>query len=184
MSSALSFTIRPAVNADCQTIARIQVDSYRSAYAPILPAAYLAQFSYAEQAQDWRDLLAAPGDQVLLVAQVERAGGPLLVGYALGRPRAEGLPGCDGELVALHVAAAWKRRGAGRALTRAMAQHLRGLGCRGLGLWVLADNLPARAFYQHLGGQQAGEQSFSLSDDEHFREVGYTWPEIQTLCDL
>ena len=40
-------------------IARVQVDSYRAAYAGIIPQRYLDQFSYEEQEQDWRDWITA-----------------------------------------------------------------------------------------------------------------------------
>jgi hypothetical protein len=60
--------IRLATEDDARGLARIQVDSYRTAYAAILPADYLAQFSYEEQEQDWRTLLATKPETVLLVA--------------------------------------------------------------------------------------------------------------------
>jgi hypothetical protein len=37
--------IRPATLSDAPSLARVQVDSYRTAYAGILPADCLAQFS-------------------------------------------------------------------------------------------------------------------------------------------
>lgn len=179
MSRLHPVIVRPALSTDSQAIARIQIDSYRSAYTPILPAAYLAQFSLAEQTQDWLDLIASPGGQILLVAETSDTE---VIGYALGRPKAEGLPGCEGELVAMHIAIPWRRHGAGKALLGAMARQLHAAGCAGLGLWVLAKNQPARDVYAHLGGQQAGEQSFAISDEESFVEVSYVWPDIQALC--
>jgi hypothetical protein len=46
--------IRTAHPKNSASIARIQVDSYRNAYAPILPAVYLEHFTCAEQEQEWR----------------------------------------------------------------------------------------------------------------------------------
>ncbi|MFU8773596.1 MAG: hypothetical protein ACNA8H_14410 [Anaerolineales bacterium] len=40
---------------DSAGLARVQVDSYRTAYAGIFPQAYLAHFTHEEQ--DWRNLL-------------------------------------------------------------------------------------------------------------------------------
>jgi hypothetical protein len=56
---------------DADGLARVQVDSYRSAYAGIVSETYLAQFSYDEQARDWRDLLAAETGELLFVAADE-----------------------------------------------------------------------------------------------------------------
>ena len=46
--------VRQARPVDCPGIARVQVDSYRTAYAGLFPEDYLAQFSYEEQAQEWQ----------------------------------------------------------------------------------------------------------------------------------
>ena len=44
--------VRRAALDDCATIARAQMDSYRTAYAGIFPQEYLDGFSYEEQEQD------------------------------------------------------------------------------------------------------------------------------------
>ena len=49
--------VRKAEVEDSAGMARVQVDSYRTAYAGIMPQDYLDHFTYEEQAQDWRDFL-------------------------------------------------------------------------------------------------------------------------------
>lgn len=170
--------IRPAAPADSAALARIQVDSFRSAYAGILPDAYLQQFSYAEQTDDWRDLLTAATDDVLLVA--ERAGA--VVGYALGRAGVSEPPGYDGELVALHVHRDQQQRGIGRKLIAAVGRALHARGCRTLVVWVLADN-PARALYAALGGEPVAAQPWPGNADYGVavEEVAYGWRAMQPL---
>lgn len=73
--------IRKAKEQDSAGIARVQVDSYRTAYADILPQSYLEHFTYEEQEQDWRDLLSAELDGVLYVATTNK---DEIAGYALG----------------------------------------------------------------------------------------------------
>jgi hypothetical protein len=51
--------IRKAKAKDCACLARVQVDSYRTAYLGIFPQSYLDLFSYEEQEQDWRDLFSS-----------------------------------------------------------------------------------------------------------------------------
>ena len=41
--------IRQATQEDCFDIAKVQVDSYRTAYRDIFPTAYLEHFTYQEQ---------------------------------------------------------------------------------------------------------------------------------------
>lgn len=170
--------IRHATLEDSAGIARVQVESYRRAYAGILPQAYLDHFTCEEQAQDWRDLLAEPGEDILLVAE-----GPdgEVAGYTLGRPGECDIAPYDSELVALHVRKEFQGQGVGEALLRAMAAELHRKGCCSMLLWVLAQN-PARAFYQRLEGQWVGEKQTHLGEgDVVAQEVAYGWPKIETL---
>jgi len=181
-------SIRPAAAQDAAALAEIQVNSYRTAYAGLMPAGYLAHFSLEEQEQDWRDLLAEPAGDILLVAET----GGEIAGYAVGRPGpVEELPegAYDAELVSLHVRWELQKRGTGRALVRAMAQALHSQGCTSLALFVLAGN-PACAFYERLGGQRVGEKRWTVPaseagtlDDFDFEvvETAYAWPQIATL---
>ena len=90
--------IRKAIEKDCPGIARVQVDSYRTAYAPIFPSEYLEHFTYEEQEGDWRRLLAAAEPSTVQYVAVDEAGE--VVGYALGVPSDE-LPPYGGNLTAM-----------------------------------------------------------------------------------
>jgi ribosomal protein S18 acetylase RimI-like enzyme len=169
--------IRPAGIQDSAGIARVQVDSYRTAYAGILPPAYLAHFTYAEQEQDWRELFSVQPQDIVYVA--EDAGE--IVGYALGRAGSSEILPYDSELLALHVRRSHQHRGSGRRLVTAIAEQLQHQGCSSLMLWVLAAN-PARSFYERLGGKLVGERRINLGKDVMALEVAYGWPDIQSLC--
>jgi len=189
--------IRPATAQDAAALAQIQVNSYRTAYAGLMPADYLAHFTLEEQEQDWRDLLAEPTGDIVLVAESD---GGEIAGYAVGRPGPVEVPACragtglpagayDAELVSLHVRRAVQKRGIGRALVRAMAQALQEQGCTSLALFVLVGN-PACTFYERLGGQCVGKKRWTISagqagtlDEFDFEvvETAYGWPEIATL---
>jgi len=172
--------VRPAIIEDSATLARIQVDSYRTAYQRILPQAYLEHFTYEEQTQDWHDLLASEPADILLVAELETGE---VMGYALGRPGATKLQPYDCEMVALHVHAPHEGRGAGRKLTIELAQRFLHLGCQALIAWVLAENYPARRFYEWLGGRLCGTQGIEIGDGEtKASEVAYGWLDINQLA--
>jgi GNAT superfamily N-acetyltransferase len=167
--------IRPATQDDAPGLARIQVDSYRTAYAGILPADYLAQFSYEEQEQDWRTLLATEPETVLLVAEEDAS----LAGYALGA-RLEN-QSYDCELVALHVRRDQQGQGIGRSLIGAIAWQYAAQGCRSLVLWTLEANRPARELYERLGGQLVDRQQFELDEKTAFMEIAYVWSPMSNL---
>lgn len=173
--------IRAAVIQDSAGIARVQVDSYRTAYAGIFPQEYLDHFIYEEQEQDWRDLLSS-GEftDVLYVAENDNHE---IAGYALGRTGPSGVASYDSELVALHVRQADQGQDVGRQLLAAVADRLRRRECSSLMVWVLAQN-PARGFYERLGGRLVGEKTTYLGDgDIKAVEVAYGWPAIETLHD-
>jgi ribosomal protein S18 acetylase RimI-like enzyme len=169
------YTFRPAVIQDSPSLARIQVDSYRGAYAAIMPQDYLDQFTYEEQEQDWRELLSEESPDILLVA--ERPDGQL-AGYTLGRPVLTDLDGYDSELVALHVRRSEQGLGAGCGLMVAMAGRLQERGCRAMMLWVPAANDSAQTFYLRLGGQRldAGRTTSTGAI-----ELAFGWPDIGRL---
>ena len=76
--------IRPACLEDAAAIARLQVDSYRSAYAGIFPQDYLDQLSNNEQQGDRIEPLTSATSDVILVAA---EGDARLAGYAVGGSR-------------------------------------------------------------------------------------------------
>jgi ribosomal protein S18 acetylase RimI-like enzyme len=174
----IQMNIRDAVYADSSDLAHLQVDSYRQAYAGLLPQEYLDHFSYDEQTLDWQELLAGERNFILLVA--EYAGGRP-AGYALGHAGETDVPGFDGELDALHVGFSSQRQGIGRALLVAMADRLSELGATSLVVWVLTQN-PARALYERLGGRIIGKRNITLGEgDVVAEEIAYGWEDILKL---
>jgi ribosomal protein S18 acetylase RimI-like enzyme len=171
--------IRLAKIEDCAGMARVQVDSYRNAYAGILPQEYLDHFTYAEQEQDWHELLEAGLEAVLLTAVDAQ---DQVIGYALGRSGLSEIPPYDRELVSLHVRKERQGQGFGRALIAEMAHALQQRGCNSLMLWVLAENKPARALYEQLGGRLIGEKTSLLGEGNiQAHEVAYGWEDLQSL---
>lgn len=168
--------IRQARRSDCIGLARVQVDSYRTAYTGLFPESYLAQFSYEEQTQDWETWLETKADDVLLVSLSEDN---QVIGYVLARAQPDIYPGYDAEILALHVKLAHQGQGAGGALLMAAAAELQGRGCRSVMLWTLKGN-PVRHWYERLEGRILGEKSFQI-DDWEVVEIAYGWETISSL---
>jgi ribosomal protein S18 acetylase RimI-like enzyme len=57
----------------------------------------------------------------------------------------------------LYVVPAHWRRGVGRALVAAVAEHARAAAATRVGAWVLSGNAGARAFYTAVGFRETGE---------------------------
>ncbi len=169
--------IRPARISDCHAVARIQVDSYRSAYAGLLPQSYLDGFNYQEQEQDWQDLFAIHSPDALFVAETESG---VLAGYALVRMEKSPDERFDGEVAALHIRQAYQHQGYGRQLMAEAARWIKSQGGKSLFLTVLEGN-PAQQFYEKLGGVlQTSKRIFRIDDFEAI-EVIYGWEDLESL---
>jgi GNAT superfamily N-acetyltransferase len=171
--------IREAVVADAAGIARVHVDSWRSTYAGLLPAGFLAGLSYTGREEVWRRTLANPLAQTCVYV-AESAGGQI-AGFANGGAERTGQTGYDGELYAIYLLANFQRRGLGSRLVRAVAARLAAFGCASLLVWVLATN-PARTFYERIGGRYVSEQEIEIGG-ERVREVAYGWPDLGGLLE-
>lgn len=99
--------------------------------------------------QDLAELLASPGVHGLLLQLDGRR-----VGFALCRSAAD-----EGELLTIAVDPSHRRRGAGRALLKAVIEHLQSSGARKLYLEVGMDNPAARSLYEQAGFQAVGKRT-------------------------
>ena len=168
--------IRGAQSEDSPGIAKVQVDSYRNAYAGICSAAYLDALSHDEQEQDWREWFEAHPEDVILVAEDDKG---RIIAYALGRPEGS-LPGFDSELIALHVREKNQRMGIGRLLLWTMARELHRRGCASLMLWIYEAS-KAHAFCDRMGAQRLDAEQIAEGQPA---EIARGWPEIETVTQL
>jgi GNAT superfamily N-acetyltransferase len=166
--------IRVAIPDDIPGIARVHVDTWRTAYGSIISAEYLAGLTYERSEVRWREH-AFKENSGCLVCVAEDAG--RIIASASGGPERDGIPGYDGELYGLYVLAAYQRWGIGRELMQTIARRLAAEGFKAMILWVLKDNLKARAFYEAMGGAPAGETTITIGGAQLI-EVAYGWPDL------
>jgi GNAT superfamily N-acetyltransferase len=147
-------SVRPARPEDAAEIGRIQVDTWRTAYAEILPAAVLDALSADEAAAVWADAIAAPPSSRhhVLVAQEQQ----WRVGFVALGP-AEDLEDDDPDrettvaLAPLLVEPRWGRRGHGSRLLAAAVDHARADGMTRAVIWIPEGDTPSREFLLSAG---------------------------------
>jgi len=179
--------VRRARADDAPGIAAVHVAAWRNTYAGILEDDYLANLSEPRLAAFYhRAILDRREGHAVFVAT---AGGtdqpgdqpgpePAIIGFASGgRARRRGLAG--GEVETLYVLDDFRERAVGRRLMRAMAAHLRAIGCGSALVWVLAEN-PARYFYSHLGGRPAMTDTVLVAG-RPVKQTALVWDPIDTL---
>ncbi|HEY7737051.1 MAG TPA: GNAT family N-acetyltransferase [Candidatus Limnocylindrales bacterium] len=144
--------VRRATLDDAPAIGDIHVRSWQAAYAGVVPAAVLEGLSPDRRAAYWAQEL--EGGAVVWVVEHERA----VAGFAaVGPARDADLPPDSGEVHAIYLAPEAWDRGLGRALFAAAVEGLRASVTGLLVLWVLADNLRGRRFYEAAGWMPDGE---------------------------
>lgn len=174
----MRFRVRDAVPSDSAAIARVHVNTWRTTYAGILPADFLAGLEYANSEAVWSAAMGSnrPGAS-LLVAETDQ---DEVVGFVYGAPEREGDPVYRGEIFAIYVLQAYQRQGAGRRLFSTAARRLHEAGFDAFLLWVLKDNLSSRRFYEALGGTYLAEKTITIGGT-HLSEVSYGWRDIADI---
>jgi GNAT superfamily N-acetyltransferase len=163
--------IRRGTPDDAPAIAKVRVDTWRSAYRGLLPDALLDGLDTTSITATWRrGLETVDPTRVAFVAELASA----VVGFATGGRARSAIPGYPGEVYALYVLDAHQGTGIGRALLRAAARELVARGLQPIVIWTLFDNPASRGFYEALGGVVIGEKREPFEGHE-LHEVAYGW---------
>jgi ribosomal protein S18 acetylase RimI-like enzyme len=153
------------------------VAAWRETYRGLLPDAYLARMSVEGHARRFAHALTKPGPDDVTLALADRWG---LQGYAQGGPSRRGVPG-EAEVATLYLLRAAQGQGLGRRLLAAIARALAARGARSLVISVLRDNIGARGFYEHLGGEAEPARQERGPGGALLYEVAYRWTDITRL---
>jgi GNAT superfamily N-acetyltransferase len=171
--------VRPAIPADVQEIARIQRDTWRTAYRDLLPAEVLAGLDNVEAV---RELVEEATATVHVAIEGKWTVGFCVVGAAPDSEVAEAdgtLPpdaATTGLVATLLVEPRWGRRGHGGRLLVAAAETLRGLGAtRGVS-WVPEADHASLAFYRSAGWHTDGVVRTLDAGGRPLREARVTGP--------
>ncbi|WP_232247532.1 GNAT family N-acetyltransferase [Kitasatospora azatica] len=167
-------SIRPGGPADAAAVAELHANSWRTAYAGIVPAEALGE-GLAEQRQEvWSIRLTAdygePANTPRLLIAETAAGELVGFGYLVPQP--------DGRVLLdnLHVRPGHTGAGTGAALLgEARAWVAREHPKSALYLEVLRANRRAVAFYERAGGVRTGEGWGVFPGGVELAEYEYTW---------
>lgn len=173
-----TMTIREATHDDVAAIARVHVDTWRTAYRGIISDEILAALSYEKREDSWHQILnnASKTDNFTYLTESNSG---RVIGFANGGlGRAED-PIYQGELNAIYVLKSCQRKGVGRDLLRVVAQRLIQMDIHSMLAWVLAEN-PACRFYERLGGRKVYEKEIKRGETK-LTEIAYGWMDIENL---
>jgi ribosomal protein S18 acetylase RimI-like enzyme len=180
--------VRAAVTGDAPAMGQVMVEAWLTAHRGQIPDGAwqkrVDEWTPNVSAAAWARVLTeqAEGDArrvVLLVAETD-TGEP--VGLVLATEDEDDASGSTAQIDALYVRPGRQGQGVGRRLLRGAARELAALGFARLRIGVLTANLPARAFYEALGGHEIDQRMFDEEGDLLPGTV-YEWSDITALSD-
>lgn len=165
------YTVRNAEAKDADAIAKVQVDTWRSTYAEIVPSEVLDSLSHKQRLEYWSGIIAREGvERIFLVAEDQENG---VVGFCICGANRDQDSEFVSELYAIYVLEKHQSQGIGRTLFEKCKKWSIGREMTSMIVWVLKDN-PYRRFYETVGGEVVSERMFSIGETE-LPEVGYGW---------
>ena len=164
-------TIRAARPGDAQRIARIDVETWRAAYAGILTTPFLVGLSTQRRELGWATVIEREPRDVRVAVNDD---GEILGFGSCGRSR--GAAEFAGEVFTLYVAPDWQNQGIGRRLLLALFERLVAQGCASAIIWVLRDN-PGRFFYRRVGGREVQHKMFTVGGKQ-IEAAGFVWRDL------
>jgi GNAT superfamily N-acetyltransferase len=150
--------VRPARAGDADSLARVQVASWRCGYAGIVPDDLLAGLTGDEAQGVWRDrwreaITNPPTSRHRVLVAVSGTPSREVAGFVSAGPAtdADRWPGTDGELYELRVRPDLTGQGHGSRLLHAAADTLVEYGFHTVSIWALASDSALRHFLESAG---------------------------------
>jgi L-amino acid N-acyltransferase YncA len=163
-------SVRAARPDDVPEIARIQVATWQTAYAALLPAPVLAAATPERAEAEWAAAVSdppTPRHRVLVALDLQWT-----VGFvAFGPSEQDTAETHVGVIHTLLVEPRWGRRGHGSRLLAAAVDHMRGDGIDTAQAWVLQGDTASTAFYESAGWERDGAVRTLVDGDRAVREV-------------
>lgn len=172
--------IRLATLTDLEAIARLHVASWDASFSQFAPEIVKARGDqYPKRLASWRDILS--GDDTFTYVAVDN---DEIIGFGQGSDVDTDwdLPQYDGEINRLYIAPNTQGRGIGKALINQVATTLQQQGKKSIVVAAWTINKPARAVYEHLGGQFIKEVPQEWQGFNNSQTV-YAWDDINTLIE-
>src|SRR5699024_4633864 len=142
-----AMTIRKANSDDAGEIAKVQVDTWNTAYKDIVPDEYLKQMTYSSRENMWKSILS---NQTVFVAEKNGE----IIGFANGgKARSKAYPEYEGELYAIYIIERFQQTGIGKRLFASVVECLKQMNMMSMIVYVLEDNT-SRLFYERLGANR------------------------------
>ena len=163
--------IRKADIEDAEAIAAVHVETWQNAYLGLIPDSYLQSLSIDQRAITWRENLQNQhSTSHTLVAEMENQ----IVGFiGVGANRDADAAANIAEVFSIYVDPESQGFGIGSRLLNQALDFLKSNGFIGVVLWVLAENVSSRFWYESRGWRADGKVKSEHRGDFDLIEVRY-----------
>ena len=176
----MKVVIRDVRISDAEKIARINVDTWRSAYAGLIDERTLQNISYSDNVNGWKNRIESLDDRnQIFVAELNNE----LVGFALAGQEQQD-PSIKskqykGELMAIYVSEKFQRKGIGTQLVLKVADYFISNKINSTCVWTLKGN-PYSDFYVNLGAELIDSKPH-LIDQKEYTLISYGWKDNKSI---
>jgi len=163
--------IREANKNDANGIATVHVKAWKVGYAKIMVNEYLESLTIEKKTEIWVKSLSGKSLGVNLIIEENNK----ILGFCVfGPARDADISKNNGELVALNILPSYWSKGLGSELIKQVLTVSKTKKWSAIYLWVLAQNMRARAVYEAHGFVQEGSEKFDKALTGHeLHEVRY-----------
>ncbi len=171
-------SVRLAVPADAEAIAKVHVASWQAAYRGILDDELLDGLDWRDRRKFWTRILRRPTIPESSNYVIEIDGH--IIGFASVGPCRDDdrSAASQWELYGLYLEPSSIGRGYGAAITThafdALPAHVSDVS-----LWVISANERARGFYQRIGFERDGTEQLTVIGAQNVHEVRYLRTQVQ-----
>jgi ribosomal protein S18 acetylase RimI-like enzyme len=167
--------VRPARLGDAESIARVEIETWRTTYAGMLPDRVLLNMSERRQIASWASFLRNRPDDARVACNPRGA----ISGFGNCGAQRDSNVDYGGEIYTLYVLPDAQGQGAGRQLLLALFARLVATGYSSALVWVVRAN-PARYFYERLSGKQVMYRPIPVGG-QPVEAVAYGWRDLAAV---
>lgn len=169
--------IRKATVEDAEDIAKVHVESWKSAYRGIISDDYLNRLKVEDRLNLWINSLSDPKDDAPVFVAVNGEGN--IIGFASFGIEREKKKEKEGELYAIYLLNESKGKKVGTLLFRSGVQELIKYKFQSVRVWVLAEN-PSKRFYEKFDPRMVVSKNIQIGS-ALYEEIAYQWDNIEEL---
>lgn len=161
--------IRKANVLDAEAIAKVHVDTWRTAYEGILPSSFLDKLSYHQRTELWEMNLRKPDDYVIVAVNEESR----VIGFADTSKRPTNLENNSTDLTSLYLLKEYQGRGIGKLLMQELFRYYNEQNYVSVYVEVLKDN-PTKTFYEAFGAKHIEDIEIQIGGKKLIESI-YKW---------